>query len=231
MEILNILYNNNLIAVYLIGAILVIVLIFIIISSISTTPKETKNKILEDPTDKDNDLGNNELIDIKDNKINDMVDNLYQQSIKNDDVIKSEENSDINSVLQEFEVPKSVIEEVVKPDYSENVLEKTEETPHPEVVPINEENLDNMETPKLKEEVNNTENIDNMLKRLYDLRQDEKDGRKNALINEIIDLKKQIDEALKSRDCNYELDNYNVNNKELADYYLFNKDIEFPKLK
>ena len=48
MEILNILYDNNLIAVYLIGAILLVILIFIVISSINTTPKE--EKILKDPT-------------------------------------------------------------------------------------------------------------------------------------------------------------------------------------
>lgn len=253
MEILNILYNNNLIAVYLIGAILFVILIFIVISSINTTPKN-KNKILEDPTEKnpqksvkEEPIENNSIqindikeIDIpKENKINDMVNNIYNKVQKEENSETEHEAKDLNEVLQEFDVPESVIEDVVKEENSE--LKPEEIVPEIEEKELNipfetsktlenPEFVEEIETPKLKTE-ETSENIESMLKRLYNLRQNERENQKHALINEIIDLKKELDEAFKNKENNYELNHYNIDSKELADYYLFNKDIEFPKLK
>ena len=232
MEILNILYSNNLIAVYLIGAILVVILIFIVISSMTTTPKENK-KILNDPTEEETILDSenldNHIPEIKEvSKINEMVEELYQKSIEEDLNLK-EEPKDLNTFLEEFDVPNTVIEEVVNVDDQDfnNLL--ITETPIGEVSDtLNKEPIQEPLKPK---ENNATEDIETMLKRLYELRQNENDARKSALLNDIYDLKKQIDESLKSSTSEYTL-NYNfIDNKVLADYYLFNEDIEFPKLK
>lgn len=216
MEILNILYSNNLIAVYLIGAILVVILILIILSSMTTTPNE---KILKDPTEEENDLDNN-FIEIKKqeepdtSKINDMVEELYQKSLEMDNIEK-EEVTNLNSFLEEFEVPENVIEEV-----EEVVNEEIKE-------PIQFEEQKN----EIEKQTEEKTNIEDMLKRLYELRQSENESRKNVLLNEIYDLKKQVDEALKSDTSNITFDYDYVDTKALADYYLFNEDIEFPKLK
>lgn len=237
MEILNILYSNNLIAVYLIGAILVVILIIIVISSINTTPKN-EEKILKDPTEEKEDSLSPKIIEeeqkkleipiIKEeqpnieitpiqeeqeSKIDNIVENLYQKSMEEELVPPEIEDKDLNTFLEEFEVPSNVIEEVTKEE---------------SLVPIIEEEI---ETPKLKEDTEPKENVEDMLKRLYNLRQNEKEDRKKAILTEIIELKKQLDETLKANNCNYELEHAFEYNKELADYYLFNKDVEFPKLK
>lgn len=227
MEILNILYNNNLIAFYLIGAILVVILIFIVISSISTSPKEDK-EILKDPTEEDitpninnlefKNLESKEINTPEIPKINDIVENLYQKSLEIENERNTEVN-DLNSFLEEYDVPENVIEEVVKNE--EEQINTNQQL-------IEEQSVDEIETPRLKEE--QKENIEDMLKRLYDLRQNENASRKNALVNEIYELKKQVDEALKKDYYNYINYDY-VDTKVLTDYYLFNEDIEFPKLK
>lgn len=253
MEILNILYSNNLIAVYLIGAILVVILIFIVISSMSTTPKDNKD-ILKDPTDEDiqSDLKKDviekvELTEIPEIKaeipeiekkeeykeiprINDIVENLYQKSLDTDN-IQDEETKNLNTLLEEFEVPENVIDEVANEEekHEIHIFEEPNiisETPKPEISEIEE-----IETPRLKENHENKENIEDMLKRLYDLRQSENQSRRNAMINEIFELKKRVDETLKANINLSELDFSYVDTKALADYYLFNEDIEFPKLK
>ena len=45
------------------------------------------------------------------------------------------------------------------------------------------------------------------------------------------DLKKQVDESIKSKVTDYSINYDDIDKKALADYYLFNEDIEFPKLK
>ncbi len=234
MEILNILYNNNFIAVYLIGAILVVILIFIVLSSMTTTPKEKDKEeaILQDPTE-------NEKIptivetkeEIKDiPKINDLVEDLYQQKI-NEEPIQIDENQDLNSFLEEFEVPNNIIEEVTNNE-TEISISKKEELPENEIIePIIENKEEKVQQEEVIKTENNSENIESMLKRLYDLRQNENNTRKNALLSEIYDLKKQVDETLKASNNNYSLNYNEVDTKALADYYLFNEDIEFPKLK
>ena len=218
MEILNILYNNNFIAYYLIGAILVVILIFIVISSMTTTPKENEEskeeKILEDPMENKlvpeqkeehiQELKEIETEKKEPSKIDEMVEELYQQKIN--EGIEVEEEKDLNSFLEEFEVPNDVIDEVFEEETETNKVD-------------------------FKTEQSKSEDIENMLKRLYDLRQNENNSRKSALLNEIYDLKKQVDEKLKSNNYNYSLDYNNIDTKALADYYLFNEDIEFPKLK
>jgi len=218
LEILNILYNNNFIAYYLIGAILVVILIFIVISSMTTTPKENEEskeeKILEDPMENKlvpeqkeehiQELKEIETEKKEPSKIDEMVEELYQQKIN--EGIEVEEEKDLNSFLEEFEVPNDVIDEVVEEETETNKVD-------------------------FKTEQSKSEDIENMLKRLYDLRQNENNSRKSALLNEIYDLKKQVDEKLKSNTYNYSLDYNNIDTKALADYYLFNEDIEFPKLK
>jgi len=218
LEILNILYNNNFIAYYLIGAILVVILIFIVISSMTTTPKENEEskeeKILEDPMENKlvpeqkeehiQELKEIETEKKEPSKIDEMVEELYQQKIN--EGIEVEEEKDLNSFLEEFEVPNDVIDEVVEEETETNKVD-------------------------FKTEQSKSEDIENMLKRLYDLRQNENNSRKSALLNEIYDLKKQVDEKLKSNNYNYSLDYNNIDTKALADYYLFNEDIEFPKLK
>jgi len=218
LEILNILYNNNFIAYYLIGAILVVILIFIVISSMTTTPKENEEskeeKILEDPMENKlvpeqkkehiQELKEIETEKKEPSKIDEMVEELYQQKIN--EGIEVEEEKDLNSFLEEFEVPNDVIDEVFEEETETNKVD-------------------------FKTEQSKSEDIENMLKRLYDLRQNENNSRKSALLNEIYDLKKQVDEKLKSNNYNYSLDYNNIDTKALADYYLFNEDIEFPKLK
>ena len=194
MEILNILYSNNLLGVYLIGAILVIIFIIIVISSINT-PDE-KEKIIKDPIKKEEEEPNTQLE--TNPRINDLVENIYT---------KKEE------MLEE--IPKEILKStsIIEPIEEESISDAAEEIEEPIV------------------EQDQNANIEGMLNRLYDLRQNEKEDRKRALINEIIDLKKALDEALKSDGCDYELTHFNDNNKALADYYLFNKDMEFPKLR
>ena len=240
MEILNILYNNSNIAFYLIGAILVVILIFIVISSMYTTPNEEKKeeKILKDPTEDDIKQNvniikeeNEEKKDIKEDvtkdipRINDIVENLYQKSLENK--VELEETQDLNSFLQEFEVPNNVIEEVVNNDVTDKTDDFKEEVSIE--IPLLKEQTE--EIKEFKDPTEKQENIENMLKRLYDLRQDENNARKSALLNEIYDLKKQVDETLKSNIYDYSLNYNEVDTKALADYYLFNEDIEFPKLK
>lgn len=229
MEILNILYNNNNIAYYLIGAILVVILIFIVISSMSTTPKdeikEEQEKILEDPMENKiiselKDENPKEIIEIEKKEpsiIDEMVEELYRQKIN--EKTELEENPDLNTFLEEFEVPETIIDEVIA---EEEKIEK----------PKIEKNLNKDEKSiDFKTEQAKSDDIENMLKRLYDLRQNENNTRKTALLNEIYDLKKQVDEKLKSNNYNYTLDYNNIDRNALADYYLFNEDIEFPKLK
>lgn len=235
MEILNILYNNNFIAFYLIGAILVVILIFIVLSSMTTTSKnketEIKEEILKDPTENDNipnitNITEEQILEEKKEmlkdipRINDIVEDLYNQKI-NEEPNEIEENQDLNSFLEEFEVPNNIIKEVINEEEPSKV--ETEEI------------KENIQIEEKQEETihsnNNSENIESMLKRLYDLRQTENDAKKTALLNEIYDLKKQVDETLKAKDYNYALNYNEVDTKALADYYLFNEDIEFPKLK
>lgn len=226
MEILNILYDNNLIAVYLIGAILLVILIFIVISSINTTPKE--EKILKDPTKEEKEEPEKPTI-VEEEKIKE---EKIETNIEKKDIVK---DSDEPIILEE--TPSLKIEEnrVENKEEKEEIEEisKTEIDPVTESEPIidNPEFVEEIETPRLKDKYENTENVEEMLKRLYDLRQNEKEDKKRAILMEIIDLKKQLDEALKANNCDYELTHDPVNNKELADYYLYNKDIEFPKLK
>lgn len=237
MEILNILYSNNLIAVYLIGAILVVILIFIVVSSMSTTPKENK-KILSDPTEEEINPNILEVENIKEEKIetpeipkiNDIVENIYQKSLEIEQEEKNESN-DLNSFLEQFDVPENVIEEVVHNDEVTEIEKEPIKIQLPEETEVINEVVEDVETPRLKDNHENTENIEDMLKRLYELRQTENDNRKNAILNEIYDLKKQVDEALKDNVNNYNLDYNYIDTKALADYYLFNEDIEFPKLK
>ena len=227
MELLNILYNNNYISFYLIGAILVVILILIVISSMTTTLKNDKEEdILKDPTEDEKTeiiLNNEEIQETKTDeikeipKINDLVEDLYQQKI-NEEPIHIEEKQDLNVFLEEFEVPNNIILEVTNDEIKKE-----------EVQEINLENRYDQEENQIKQ--SNSEDIENMLKRLYDLRQNKNSERKNALLNEIYDLKKQVDEILKSQDYSYNLNYNEVDTKALADYYLFNEDIEFPKLK
>ena len=235
MEILNILYSNNLIAVYLIGAILVVILIFIVVSSMSTTPKENK-EILRDPTEEEikptvlevENIENikEEKIEMKEiPKINDIVENIYQKSLEIEQE-KINEGNDLNSFLEQFDVPENVIEEVVTNEVNE-INNKPMEIISEETMLVNEE----VETPRLKDNNENTENSEDIIKRLYELRQNENNNIKNALLNEIYDLKKQVDEAIKANSNDYNLDYNYIDTKALADYYLFNEDIEFPKLK
>ena len=179
MEILNVLYNNNFVAVYLIGAILVVILLFIILSSLSAKPKET---ILKDPTEEEKDLivdspiSNEELEEIEIPKINDLVEEIYQTSAEKEETKKNHDT--LNSFLEDFEVPDNVIEEVTNNnEEKEKIIE--------EVIEINKEEI-------------KKENIEDMLKRLYDLRQSEKELKRNTQLNEIYELKKQVDETLKS---------------------------------
>ena len=213
LEILTDFYNNNFIACYLICAILVLIFIFIVISSMKSTPKKNEDyeeeKILDDPINSDisqNDffIQEKKELDIEPSKIDIMVEELYQQKIT--EAPKEEDQLNLNEFLEEFDVPEKVIEEVV------------------------EENNIEIENVNFKNEQTKSEDIENMLKRLYDLRQNESTIRKTVLLNEIYDLKKQVDEKLKSNNSNYTL-NDNIDTKALADYYLFNEDIEFPKLK
>ena len=212
MEILNIFYNNNFMAYYLIGAILVVILILIIISSMNTKPKdfENDNKILEDPMENKT---LKEVIEQSNKEINSIKELEHNEPSKIDMMVEELYQQKINE--------EPILEETIdlnpQLEKQESQVQKTKEE-------IDETKFN------FKEEQNKSEEIDNMLKRLYNLRQNENNTRKTALLNEIFDLKKQVDETLKSDEYNLLLDN-NVDTKALADYYLFNEDIEFPKLK